>query len=120
MTRYSPRCSTPVEAQARAAWLVDQMRTHFADALVPGRWGLEGPCGLPDPDDEHVLAAAVVAGTGAIVTDNRRDVPVAKVPEGIEILAPQVFACTSVSLDPRRAMAAVDEFAARSGRRMHA
>ena len=50
------------EAEFRAKHLVEQMRTAFDDAEVAGWEGLEGTYGLPDPDDEHVLAAAVVGG----------------------------------------------------------
>lgn len=46
------------------------MRIVFDDAEARGWEGLEGTYGLPDPDDEHVVAAAVVAGAGAIVTHN--------------------------------------------------
>lgn len=109
------RGAAPDDAAVRAAWLVEQMRTHFVDALVTGWEGLEGTYGLPDPNDEHVLAAAVVGGAGAIVTYNSRDFPVSKIPAGIDVLAPSAFALSTVSLDPRRARWAVDEIATRSG-----
>jgi len=103
------------EADLRSAWLVAQMREHFDDALVTGWEGLDGTYGLPDPDDEHVLAAAVVGAAGVIVTYNVKDFPASKVPAGIDVLAPEVFAHTTVSLDPPRAMVAVNQIAARSG-----
>lgn len=111
------RGSTREEAVVRAAYLVEQMRAAFADAIVAGWEGLEGTYGLPDPDDEHVLAAAIVGGAGAIVTYNLRDFPASRLPVNVEILAPPVFAHTTVSLDPRRAMNAVKKISARSGTR---
>ncbi|MFG1913824.1 PIN domain-containing protein [Micromonospora sp. NPDC048898] len=54
------------EAAKRARHLVEQMRQHFDDAEVGGWEGLEGTYNLPDPDDEHLVAAAVVANTVAL------------------------------------------------------
>jgi hypothetical protein len=46
--------------------------------------GLEGTYGLPDPDDEHLVAVAVVGGAAAMVTDNAHDLPLELMPNGIE------------------------------------
>ena len=73
----------------RGRHLIDQMATVFDDALVDNWEPLEGGFGLPDPDDEHVVAAAVVGAAGAIVTDNQRDSPETKIPARIKVLSPQ-------------------------------
>jgi hypothetical protein len=67
------------------------MTTAFDDTLVDN-WELhDGAFGLPNPDGEHVLAAAaVVGGTGAIVTDNLRDFPITKIPPHIKVLSPEI------------------------------
>jgi hypothetical protein len=88
----------------------------FADAEVDGWQPLEGTFGLPDPDDEHVLAAAVIAGAGAIVTENLKDFPADRIPPGIQVLSAREFAKNTVALNPRLALAAVHEIASRSGR----
>lgn len=110
------RGSEPTEAERRAHHLIQQMRAAFGDAEVEGWEGLEGTYGLPDPNDEHVLAAAVVAGAGAIVTHNTRDFPQSKLPSGIEVISPVEFAANTVAVDPIRAKVAVSAMATRSGR----
>ncbi len=51
------------------------MDRHAEDCLVTGYQSLIGSLNLPDPDDRHVLAAAIVAGADVIVTRNLRDFP---------------------------------------------
>ena len=103
------------EAEARAARLIRHMRV-FSDAEVSGWEPLEGTFGLPDPDDEHVAAAATLAGAGAIVTSNLKDFPADRLPGSLQVLPPDEFAASTVSLDPPRAALAVTTMAARSGR----
>jgi len=91
------------------------MRNAFNDAETTGWEGLNGTYGLPDPDDEHVLAAAVVAGAGAIITLNLKDFPAERLPHGIQALSPAQFAFNTVSLDPHRALQAIRQIANRSG-----
>ena len=98
--------------ERRAAHLTRQLRTHFEDAIVRG-WEQLSPFGLPDPDDEHVLAAAVVGGAGALVTENVKDFPRARVPAHIEILRAADFARDAVSVDPQRAAQAMEAMASR-------
>lgn len=53
------------------------MDRHVPDALVTGYESLiESIRGLPDEDDRHVVAAAIVAQAEGIVTFNLRDFPV--------------------------------------------
>jgi len=55
---------------------------------------------LPDPDDEHVVAAAVVTGAGVIVTRDSEDFPPERVPIEIEIQPPADFAHNTVAITP--------------------
>lgn len=104
------------DADSRSRQLIRQMRTAFPDAEV-GFWEpLEGTFGLPDSDDEHVLAAAVAAGAGALVTENLRDFPISAVPASIRVIPARDFAFDAVSIAPTRALSAVRELATRSGR----
>lgn len=103
------------EAQRRAQHLLNQMREHFADALVTGWEPLEGTYGLPDPDDEHVVAAAVLVQAGVIVTDNLKHFPADRLPEDLEALSAVRFAYNTVAVDPGGAARAVVEISRRSG-----
>jgi predicted nucleic acid-binding protein len=53
----------------------EAMDRHAGDAIVTGYESLIPSLILPDPDDRHVLAAAIVAGADVIVTFNLRDFP---------------------------------------------
>lgn len=96
-------------ARQYAKHLLSQMSIGFADAEVQGWEPLEGSYGLPDPDDEHLVAAAVIGGAGMIVTNNVRDLPADKIPKGIEVQPPDTFAWNTVSLAPRLARLAVEK-----------
>lgn len=104
------------EAGGRAAHLVSQMRGAFSEYIVTGWERLEGSFGLPDGNDEHVLAAAVMGGAGSIVTENLRDFPAERVPDGIEVVRAREFLYETVSLAPAAGVRAVHEMSARSGR----
>lgn len=45
------------------------------DCLVTGYEPIVEVLDLPDPDDRHVLAAAIRSGAQVIVTDNLKDFP---------------------------------------------
>ncbi len=100
-------------ARSRAAYLDSQMRIHFDDALVIGWERLEGSFGLADSNDEHVVAAAVSGGAGAIVTNNIKDFPDDRIPPSIRVLSPAEFAKHIVSINPPLAAQAIFEISHR-------
>jgi predicted nucleic acid-binding protein len=51
------------------------MNEAVRDCLVTGYEDLVDSLTLPDPDDRHVLAAAIRAGANVIVTSNLKDFP---------------------------------------------
>lgn len=105
------------DAEESAARLEAAIRHAFPDALVVGYEPLMGTFNLPDPDDEHVLAAAVVGGAGVIVTHNLKHFSSELLPPPLIAIDPAAFAEQTVEVDPRRAHQAIHEMAARSGRR---
>ncbi|MFC7625021.1 PIN domain-containing protein [Microlunatus sp. GCM10028923] len=101
------------DARDAAQHLMDQMAGHFDDAIVGGWEHLEGTFGLPDPDDEHVVAAAVVGGAGAIVTVNLKDFPSTLVPPQIQVIHVRDFAADTADINPRLAARAFVEMSHR-------
>jgi|SRR5215217_3793651 len=105
----------PLQAQWAVDHLIDNMRDAFSDAEVLGWEPFESSFTLPDPDDRHVVAAALVGRADAIVTYNLKDFPPDRLPAGIELLTPSEFGLHSVTLDVSKARRAIDEMVMRSG-----
>ena len=62
---------------------------------------------LPDPDDRHVLAAAIRCNASVIVTFNENDFPAtALAPYGIEAQHPDLFVDNLFDLDQAAVIAA--------------
>lgn len=101
------RGAEPGDALIKADFLIAQMRTAFGDALVTGWEGLDGTYELPDPDDEHALAAAVVGNADVIVTDNLKHFPPAKIPSHINVIAGREFAENTADVNPEAAVRAL-------------
>ena len=84
------------------------MDSHIEDCLVVGYEGLESRLVLPDPDDRHVLAAAILCGAGTIVTFNVKDFPdAALAPYGINAQHPDSFIEHAFGIDEAVVIAAV-------------
>lgn len=77
------------------------MNAAFDDACVTGWEPLVAGLVLPDPDDRHVVAAALRAGAGLIVTANLKDFPDDVLePLGLHALSPDAFLLDQLDLDP--------------------
>lgn len=75
-----------------------QMDKALPDACVEGYQNRISNLSLPDPDDRHVLAAAVHIGADYIVTFNLEDFPESELDSyGIEAIDPDTFACLLMS-----------------------
>jgi PIN domain len=84
----------------RLAVTRERMNLAVPGALVDGYETLVEALKLPDPDDRHVLAAAITAGALVIVTSNIKDFPAETLgPLGIEAKTPDDFVLDQISLD---------------------
>jgi hypothetical protein len=76
------------------------MNAHVRDCLVTGYENLIPSLQLPDPDDRHVLAAAICGRADVIVTFNLKDFPpTVLAPLGIEPQHPDEFVSHLLDLD---------------------
>lgn len=83
------------------------MDAAVPDAVVTGHESLIASLSLPDPDDRHVLAAAIRCGADVIVTFNGRDFPAdALRPFAVEAQHPDEFAENLFDLDREAVLAA--------------
>lgn len=77
------------------------MNTAVRDCLVTGYEERIAALTLPDPDDRHVLAAALEAQAQVIVTYNLRDFPASALQSyGIEAQHPDEFILRVIALNP--------------------
>jgi predicted nucleic acid-binding protein len=95
--------------RARLERVAGLMNSAISDCLVTGFESLEaGLTALPDPDDRHVLAAAIHCGAQEIVTFNLRDFPeVVLQPYGIRAVHPDVFLGHLLDLNPEAVCEAI-------------
>ena len=77
------------------------MCSAVPDCLVTGYQDLIDALDLPDPNDRHVLAAAIRSGSQVIVTENIKDFPSATLGTyNIEAQTPDVFVLHLIELSP--------------------
>jgi hypothetical protein len=106
-----PGSPLTAEKLARTCALMNQA---VPDCLVTGYERIIDSLELPDPDDRHVLAAAIRARASAIVTINLKDFPAeALAPFGIEAQHPDEFLIYQFDLAQDRALNAIKRLRAR-------
>ncbi len=91
---------------------VATMNKVFPDAEVNGFDGIIPQLDLPDPDDRHVLAAALHSQANSIVTFNLQDFPNDKL-KGVRAIHPDVFVSELLDFDEETV---VNAFLAQVGR----
>ena len=79
------------------------MNAYVRDALVDGHQSLIPALELPDPDDRHVLAAAIKCGADLILTFNLADFPEQALSiHGLGACHPDQFLLDQLTLDAER------------------
>ena len=104
-TAYAVEGIHPEIDPARIRRRIAAMADAFEDATVSGWEPLSAGLDLPDPDDRHVLAAAIAGGAQCIVTFNLKDFPAPIVATtGVAVNHPDEFLLDQLDLHPGRAL----------------
>lgn len=86
------------------------MRAAIPDCIIENYQPLIGKLKLPDPDDRHVLAAAIVGHADAIVTFNLKDFPKQTVGKfNIEVIHPDDFVMNQIELNQVACLTAIKD-----------
>jgi hypothetical protein len=100
----------PDLAPERLARTRELMCEAVADCLVTGYEPVIDGLTLPDPDDRHVLAAAIRCSARVIVTSNLKDFPAGALePFNIDAQGPDQFVLDLVNLAPARVAAVIQQ-----------
>lgn len=97
------------DAAERAARARARMEDAFEEAMVSEFDAFLCICeGLPDPDDAHVIAAAMKTQAAVIVTDNLKHFPEGFLSSlNIEVRSADAFIADTIALDTGRAVAGI-------------
>ncbi len=86
------------------------MNNAVRDCLVTGYEDIEKSLNLPDPKDNHVLAAAIRAGADAIITWNLKDFLTKMISKfDIEVQTPDEFVINLIDLNLDEVLDAVKQ-----------
>jgi predicted nucleic acid-binding protein len=104
------RKSRPDISEEKTDRLRKRMNAAVRDCLVTEYQSLIPVLDLPDPDDRHVLAAAIRVNAQLIVTRNRKDFPQKKLAQwGIKQKHPDEFVRDVIDLDSQAVWACVQQ-----------
>lgn len=97
---------------SRLARTRELMNRAVRDCLVHGYEPIEDGLDLPDPDDHHVLAAAIKAKAQVLVTRNLRDFPHSALQQwDLEAKSPDEFVLDQIDLSHEAVFGAVQRMA---------
>jgi predicted nucleic acid-binding protein len=97
-------------SEEKVCRLRELMNAAVRDCLVEGYEPLVPILDLPDPDDRHVLAAAIKSKAQAIVTRNVKDFPAEKLaPWDVKVKRPDDFVRDQIGIDRQAVWACVQQ-----------
>lgn len=97
----------PDLSAGQLAQTINAIRGAFPTATVIGYESLMDTIQLPDPNDVHVLAAAILSHAQYIVTANLKDFPQNQISKyRVEAKHPDTFLYDLIELDPEKALLA--------------
>jgi hypothetical protein len=109
MTRALQK-SRPDISDEKVNRLRELMNAAVRDCLVTGYEPLISVLELPDPDDRHVLAAAIKVNAQVIVTRNLRHFPISKLaPWGVKAKSPDDFVRDQIGIDHQAVWACIQQ-----------
>lgn len=98
----------PDLTQQQLRYTVERMAAAIPDSLIEGYQRFIATVELPDPDDRHVVAAALIGHADAIVTLNLKDFPRSALkPMGLEAQHPDDFIVNQLHLNLLEALKAI-------------
>lgn len=105
------------ETQSYITRLLKSMNQALPDARIELNHRILPPAtlNLPDPNDYHVINAAIVGGAHLIVTNNIKDFPQFCLPASLEVKIPDEFLCDILGLDPELTLQCVQTVSNRTG-----
>ena len=104
------RLAQPDLTLERLAHIRELMERALPDAAVNGFESLIPALTLPDPEDRHVLAAAIQTGADLIVTQNLKHFPALTLEKhGIEALTPDALLCRLLDFEPSATRLALEK-----------
>jgi predicted nucleic acid-binding protein len=104
------RKNFPDISAEKSGRLRERMNAAVRDCLVTGYKPLIASLELPDPDDRHILAAAIKAKAQIIVTRNLLDFPAAQLsPWDLKAKSPDSFVRDQIDIDRQAVWACVQQ-----------
>lgn len=102
---YAVMAARPDIDESRIMSRIDAMAAAFDDASVSGWEPVCAGLDLPDPNDRHVLAAAIAGGAQSLVTFNTKDFPEPSLHgTDVEVVHPDEFLLDQLDLHPGLAL----------------